>query len=92
MPKTKFEFEIINLVKSQREVRDLSQEDIASILKVSRGFIGQIESINSSSRYTYNQLNTLAVAFNCSPKDFMPQQPIINNKSLMITKPELPSE
>lgn len=86
MPKTKFEFEIINLVKSQREARGLSQEDIASILKVSRGFIGQIESLNSASRYTYNQLNTLATTFNCSPKEFMPELPIPNNTPIKKTE------
>jgi transcriptional regulator with XRE-family HTH domain len=79
MSKTKFQYEIIQLVKAIRESKNLTQDDIADALKVTRGFIGQIESSNSPSRYTMDQLNSLALFFKCSPKDFIPETPIKNN-------------
>ena len=86
MSKTKFQYEVIQLVKAKRESKDLTQDDIADALKVSRGYIGQIESSNSSSRYTMDQLNSLALFFKCSPKDFIPEVPIKNNIPIKVKK------
>lgn len=79
MAKTKFQYEVIQLVRAIREAKDFTQDDIADALKVTRGFIGQIESVNSPSRYTLDQLNSLALFLKCSPKEFMPGTPIKNN-------------
>ncbi len=84
MAKTKFQYQVIQLVKTKRESLGLTQEDLAYALNVSRGYIGQIESINSSSRYTLDQLNTLAIFMKCSPKDFIPDDPIKYNGILRI--------
>lgn len=75
MPKSYFELEII---KRTVEIRGkkYTQRDIAAYLKVSAGYIGQVESKNSSSMYTYNQLNELAKFLECSPQDFFPLLPI----------------
>jgi transcriptional regulator with XRE-family HTH domain len=86
MSKTKFQYEIIQLVKAIRESKSFTQDDIADALKVSRGFIGQIESPNSSSRYTIDQLNSLALFFKCSPKDFLPEAAIKNNTQIKVKK------
>ena len=83
MPKSKIskiEQFVINKVKETRINKGLSQEDIASILDTSRGFIGQIESHNNTSKYSLNHLNTLAIEFGVSPKDFFPEKPIIETK------------
>jgi transcriptional regulator with XRE-family HTH domain len=74
--KTRFQLEVINQVKAIRMNKGLSQEDIAIYLNVTRGYIGQVESINSPSRYTLDQLNKLALEMQCSPRDFMPNEPI----------------
>lgn len=79
MAKSKFQYEIIQQVRAVRETKGYTQDDIADALKVTRGYIGQIESINSQSRYTLDQLNSLALFLKCSPKDFMPEIPIKNN-------------
>lgn len=84
--KTKFQLEVINLVKEIRIQQDLSQDDIADFLDVSRGYIGQIESVNSPSKYTLDQLNKLAVNMKCSPKDFIPATPILKNNIVHIKK------
>lgn len=74
--KNLLEIYIVDIVKIKRKVLKLSQEDIAKKLNVSVGYIGQIESIKLKSMYSYTQLNQLAILFNCSPKDFMPEKAI----------------
>lgn len=77
-PKTKFEWEIVKLVRKLREsvTNKVSQREIAKYLGVSPGYIGQIETETSPSMYTYDQLNKVAILLNCSPKDFIPNQAI----------------
>lgn len=72
--KSKFETFIINKILEVRIEKGLTQEDIAIILNVSRGFIGQIESPNFPTKYSLDQINLLAKEFNRSPKDFMPDK------------------
>lgn len=78
--KTHIEQFVINKIKEIRIVKGFSQEDIASILDTSRGFIGQIESQNYSSKYNINHLNTLAIELGVSIKDFFPEKPILKTQ------------
>ena len=72
--KTKFEIAVVDKVRTLRMKKGLSQDDIAAIINTTRGFIGQCESSNSSSKYNLNHLNKLAEAMGCSPKDFIPEK------------------
>jgi len=74
--KTKFEIAVIDKVKAMRTQKKLTQDDLAAMLNASRGFIGQVESPHSASKYNLNHLNKLAQEFGCSPKDFLPEKPI----------------
>jgi len=74
--KSDIEAYVISKVKEMREQRNLSQSELAVELNVSNGFIGQVESSNSPSKYNLNHLNALAIIFNCSIKDFMPDKPL----------------
>ncbi|MEQ8469683.1 MAG: hypothetical protein RIC35_00780 [Marinoscillum sp.] len=74
--KSEIELAVAMKVKEMREKIDLSQDDIAIILEVSRGFIGQVESPKYASKYNLNHLNTLAKYFKCSPRDFLPDDPV----------------
>ena len=76
LQKTKFEMAVIDNVAEMRRKKNLSQDDIAIILGLTRGYIGQIESPNSPSTYNLNHLNRLAYEFGCSPQDFLPSKPI----------------
>lgn len=76
--KSNFELAVIEKVKSIRISKGLGQRDIAAILGFTEGFIGQIESPNSPSKYNLNHLNTLAKELDCSPKDFIPEKPVID--------------
>lgn len=77
LQKTKFEMAVIDKVTEMRRKKNLSQDEIAIILGLSRGYIGQIESPNSPSTYNINHLNRLAYELGCSPQDFMPNKPIV---------------
>lgn len=74
--KSKFEIAVIDKVREKRIALKYSQEDLGSFLNTSRGFIGQVESPNFPTKYNLNHLDTLAKEFKCSPKDFMPDEPI----------------
>jgi len=70
--KTKIELYVIQKVKGMREKEGWSQSELAFKLNVSLGFIGQVESSNYPAKYNLNHINKLAVIFNCSPSDFIP--------------------
>ncbi|MCB0775935.1 MAG: helix-turn-helix transcriptional regulator [Chitinophagaceae bacterium] len=77
--KTKFEQFVINKVREKRLENNLSQDDLALMLDLSRGYIGQVESPNHPAKYNMNHINHLAKEFKCSPKDFFPDKPTIEN-------------
>ena len=72
--KTQFELEVVGIVKQWREKLGYTQESIALVLNVSKGFIGQIESPENPSTYSLNHLNILAKEFECSPRELMPEK------------------
>ena len=74
--KSKFELAIVDLVRQKRRENKLTQENIATCLDVTPGYIGQIESLTEPSMYTHDQLNVLAIEMECSPKDFYPENPV----------------
>ena len=77
--KTNIEQYVINKIKEIRIDKGYSQEDIASALDKSRGFIGQIESHNHPAKYNLNHLNMLAIELGISPKEFLPEKPLKEN-------------
>lgn len=67
---------IIDEVRKKRIAAKMSQDDLADSLKVSKGFIGNIESPKYVDKYSTAQLNELAKVFKCSPRDFLPEKPL----------------
>lgn len=74
--KTKFEIAVMEIVKALRQKKNLSQDDLATLMNVSRGFIGQVESLSNPSTYNLNHLNKLAFELKCSVADFIPAKPV----------------
>ena len=74
--KTEMELYAINRAKTLREQANLSQSELAFKLGVSNGFVGQVESMKSASKYNLNHIDKLSAIFNCSPKEFLPDNPI----------------
>lgn len=66
---------VINSVRQKRIEKDMSQGYLASLLGVSKSFLSDIETPKSRAKYNLNHINELAKIFDCSPKDFLPEQP-----------------
>ena len=66
---------IIKRVKRMREERGISQAELADMLNLSRGFIGDVENPSRRAKYNLNHINELAKLFNCSFSDFFPPNP-----------------
>jgi len=76
--KTELDLYIINKVKQLRLDTGMSQAVLAIKLEVSDAFIGAIENPKHKAKYNVNHINKLAQIFECSPKDFLPEKPIIS--------------
>jgi transcriptional regulator with XRE-family HTH domain len=74
--KTRINLYIIDRVKEIRLKNNMSQSILATKLDVSDAFIGAIENPNHRAKYNIDHLNKLGKIFNCSPKDFLPENPI----------------
>lgn len=74
--KSKIDEFIVNKVRELRLQKGISQEEIAFHLGLSVGFIGHVESPNFRAKYNTIHLNELAKLFDCSPRDFLPEEPI----------------
>ncbi|HWD90322.1 MAG TPA: helix-turn-helix transcriptional regulator [Mucilaginibacter sp.] len=73
--KSEIETYVIDKVREKREAKKLTQSELATLLEVSNGFIGQAESPNHPTKYNLNHLNKLAIIFECSMQDFIPVKP-----------------
>jgi len=69
---TKIEQYVIDKVRSERIKNNISQLNLANHLDVSPGFISSVESQKGKAKYNINHINEFAKLFNCSPKDFLP--------------------
>jgi DNA-binding XRE family transcriptional regulator len=67
---------VADKVKQMRKINRLSQLKLAAELDVSHSFIQQIEDVNHRAKYNIIHLNKLAQIFTCSPRDFLPENPI----------------
>lgn len=77
LPKSEIDLYIIAKVKQLRTEHNYSQSVLATKIGVSDAFIGQIENPKHYSKYSMVQINKLAQVFNCSPRDFLPESPIL---------------
>jgi transcriptional regulator with XRE-family HTH domain len=67
---------IIDAVKAKRIEKGYSQAQLANLLDVSIGFIGNTENPKYRTKYNFTLINELARVFECSPRDFLPEKPV----------------
>lgn len=67
---------IIEKVKQKRMEQGYTQYQLAFEMEVPRSFISMIESGRYGKKYNTTQLNEIAKIFGCSPRDFLPKEPI----------------
>lgn len=77
--KTKFEVAVSDRVAKLRREKGLSQAELATLIEVTRGFIGQVESPDSRSSYSLDHLNRIAFELNCSLRTLLPIKPIVED-------------
>jgi len=75
--KANIDLYVADRVKQLRIESNLSQLKLAGQLEVSHSFIQQIEDPNHRAKYNVIHLNKLAQIFRCSPRDLLPEQPIL---------------
>lgn len=64
MKKSIYQNEIINKIRRLREDHHYSQDNIATLLGLSNGHIGNIESLKKPHKYTLNQIFKICQEFN----------------------------
>ncbi|KAA9038736.1 helix-turn-helix transcriptional regulator [Ginsengibacter hankyongi] len=74
---------VIDFIRKFRIDKELSQEDIGSIIEVSRSYIGDIENPNSRAKYNLTHINALADYFDISPQIFLPEKALIKKQNKM---------
>jgi transcriptional regulator with XRE-family HTH domain len=67
---------VIDRVRERRKKLKISQEDLAVDLGYTRGFIGNVENPKYKDKYNLDHLNRIAKILECSPKDFLPENPL----------------
>lgn len=67
---------IIDAIRKERRRQNISQAMLAYGIGVSRGFIGEVESMKCGAKYSLNHLNEIARYLGCSPRDFLPEKPL----------------
>lgn len=91
MKKSEYQLEIILKIKQERERRGLGQKNIANILGISEGHVGNIESSKFPQKYTLKQLDVLCKYFKMPTEQlFIPDssyvQENINITTLLVEK------
>lgn len=69
---------VIDFVVILRKKHRLTQADIGTIIGVGRTFITNVENLEERAKYNINHINLLADHFGMSPRDFLPEKPILD--------------
>jgi transcriptional regulator with XRE-family HTH domain len=70
---------VIDTVRKKRAAKKLSQLKLANVIQLSAGTIGKIENPKERDKYNIRHLNMLAIALECSPRDLLPEEPLLND-------------
>ena len=73
--RTKVDLYVIDKVRERRQLMGHTQESLSYALNYSRTFISQFE--NGNQKYNVYHLNQIAGVLKCSPKDFLPEIPLL---------------
>jgi len=73
---TPIEQYVIDKVRELRLEKGISQRELARLLDLTDGFIGKVETPKERAKYNLEHLNAIAKILKCSPKDFLPGEPL----------------
>jgi transcriptional regulator with XRE-family HTH domain len=63
-------------MRKKRLEKNWSQQELADYVNLSRNFISDIENPKKIAHLNIIHINELAKVFGCSPKDFLPSEPL----------------
>ncbi|KAA6301297.1 hypothetical protein EZS27_024855 [termite gut metagenome] len=66
-----------NIMREKRLKNSWSQQKLADQMGVCRIFINDIESVRKPEKLNLYHINLLAEIFDCSPREFLPEKPIL---------------
>lgn len=72
--KTAIDNYVIDKVREMRNKKKLSQKELSYAVNKTKGFVSMRET--GPSKYNIAHLNEIAIVLKCSPKDFLPDQPL----------------
>lgn len=75
---SKIEQYVIDFVIKLRKDKSLTQADIATIIGVNRVFVTNAENPDNRAKYNIDHINLLADHFGMSPKDFLPENAMLD--------------
>nr|WP_322625889.1 helix-turn-helix transcriptional regulator [uncultured Flavobacterium sp.] len=87
-PLEKIELYIIEKVKEIRKSKKISQQVLSLAIGKGTSFISDIEAPSKTAKYNVLHLNLIAKALDCSPKDFWPDEPVLEEKDSEVRKAE----
>jgi transcriptional regulator with XRE-family HTH domain len=74
--KRKIDFYTSDVLKKKRYELKITQQNLADMTGLSKGFINSVENKNKPNRLNCFQINLISECLKCSPKDFFPNEPI----------------
>ena len=80
------ERDVIKRVKEIRKKKGISQVDLSLAIGKGTTFISDIEAPSKKAKYNIIHLNLVAIALDCSPKDFWPEKPLLEKKYSFLRK------
>ncbi|KAA6329763.1 hypothetical protein EZS27_021466 [termite gut metagenome] len=72
----KIEDYVIQKVKQMRVERGWSQIELSYQIGLSKSYIADVENPKRFAKWNLSHINELAKVFGCSPKDFLPLEPL----------------
>jgi transcriptional regulator with XRE-family HTH domain len=66
-----------NIMRKKRLEKKWTQRQLSDYMGVSGIFINNIESIKKPDKLNLYHINLLAEIFDCSPREFLPEKPIL---------------
>lgn len=84
--KSKYQLEIINRIRQLREEHNYSQWKIATLLGISSGQVGSIESCRAPHKYTLAQIHSICAEFNYPIEHlFLDESDYTENRNIITT-------
>lgn len=80
---------VILKVKEIREQRGISQTSLSLAIGKSTSYISDVEAHSKTAKYNIKSLNLISKVLGCSPKDFWPEEAILEEKYEFVKEMEI---